>query len=415
MNFDAALVRWGEIGLKGGNRQEFLDRLARNLRQALQPWPGAEVIALSGRFLVELAGHGSDAVAALARVFGVTSVSPARRVALDPPALIAACVDAAAAALAATAHPTFRVKVNRADKRIAGTSIELERTAGAAVLARFPSLRVSLDHPDLVVGADLREEGAFVYHERRPGPGGLPVGSLGRALLLLSGGIDSPVAGWLAMKRGLTLEAAFFHAAEFTGHGAAEKVKELARVLSRWSPRFALHLLPFGPVQLEIKERCEPGYRTLLYRRMMHRIAVRLARLERQQALVTGDNLGQVASQTLENLALTAAASELPLLRPLLTYDKEETIALAKRIGTFEPSIRPALDCCTVFQPPRPRIRGDAAEIEAEEARLDLEPLLATALAGRETWVFHHGRGGRKVEYDDPAVAATPPVPPADA
>ncbi|MBM4014938.1 MAG: tRNA 4-thiouridine(8) synthase ThiI [Planctomycetes bacterium] len=415
MIFDAALVRWGEIGLKGGNRPEFLDRLARNLRHALQPWPGAEVIALGGRFLVGLGGHGSDAVAALTRVFGVTSVSPARRVALDPAALIAACVDAATTALAATAHRTFRVKVNRADKRIAGTSIELERAAGAAVLARHPALKVSLEHPELVVGADLREEGAFVYHERRPGPGGLPVGSLGRALLLLSGGIDSPVAGWLALKRGLRLEAAFFHAAEFTGHAAAEKVKELARALSRWSPRFALHLLPFGPVQLAIKERCDPGYRTLLYRRMMHRIAVRLARLERQQALISGDNLGQVASQTLENLALTAAASELPLLRPLLTYDKEETIALAKRIGTFELSIRPALDCCTVFQPPRPRIRGDAEEIAAEESQFDLEALATTALAGREIWVFHHGQEGRRIELRDRELTAAPPVPPAEA
>jgi thiamine biosynthesis protein ThiI len=397
MKPDAALVRWGEIGLKGGNRQEFLDRLARNLRHALQPWPGAEVIEIGGRFLVPLAEHGADAVAALARVFGVTSVSPARRIPVDPPSIVATCVEAAADALSATPHRTFRVKVNRADKRIATTSIELERTAGAAILARFPALRVALDHPELVVGADLREEGAFIYHERIAGPGGLPVGSIGRALLLLSGGIDSPVAGWLAMKRGLALEAVFFHAAEFTGFAAAEKVKELARALSRWSPRFALHLLPFGPVQVAIKEHCDPGYRTLLYRRLMHRIAVRLARSERKQALVSGDNLGQVASQTLENLALTAASSELPLLRPLLTYDKEETIGLARRIGTFDVSIRPALDCCTVFQPPRPRIRGDAAEIAAEEAKLDLESLVAESSSGRETWIYHHGREGRQV------------------
>ncbi|MSR47942.1 MAG: tRNA 4-thiouridine(8) synthase ThiI [Planctomycetes bacterium] len=395
---DAALVRYGEIGLKGGNRQEFLDRLARNLRYALQPFAGATVEPLRGRFLARLPGDWSDATAALSRVFGVTSVSPARRIPAEIAAIAEAAAEAAESACAATTHATFRAKANRADKRFPQTSIEVERAVGGAVLARVPRLRVDLDSPDLVLGIEIRDEATFLYHERIAGPGGLPVGSTGRALALLSGGIDSPIAAWLAMKRGLALEALFFHSVEFTGFAATEKVKELARLLSRSSPRFALHLVPFSPVQVAIKEACEPSYRTLLYRRMMHRIAVVLARADRQAALVTGDNLGQVASQTLENLALTAAASELPLLRPLLTYDKEETIALARRIGTFEISIRPALDCCTVFQPPRPRIRGDAGDVAREEAALDLERLVADSIAGLETWVFHHGQPGRKVD-----------------
>jgi len=404
MSGDALLVRWGEIGLKGGNRHEFLARLGKNLRHALQPWPGCEVTELQGRFLATIGAHGRPALDAVARVFGVTSVSPARRVEPTIAALSAAAADAAATAVAQRPVATFRIKTNRADKRIPLPSIEVDRTLGGAVLARVPSLRVALDDPDLVIGVELREEGSFLYHERFAGPGGLPVGSIGRALALLSGGIDSPVAAWLAMKRGLALEALFLHSEEFTGLAATAKVKELARHLSRSAPRFALHLVPFAPVQVAIKEACDASDRTLLYRRMMHRIAVAIARRERQEALVAGDNLGQVASQTLENLALTAAASELPLLRPLLTFDKEETIALAKRIGTFEISIRPALDCCTVFQPPRPRIRGDAADLLRQEARLDVAGLVARALEGQETWVFHHGEAGKRVERRDASV-----------
>ena len=174
-------------------------------------------------------------------------------------------------------------------------------------------------------------------------------------------------------------------------------MKRLARVLSGHTPRLALHLVPFGPVQVAIKERCDAEYRTILYRRMMHRIAVALARDRRLQALVTGDNLGQVASQTLENLELTAAASELPLLRPLLTFDKEETVALAKRIGTYELSILPEPDCCTLFQPSHPRIRGVAADVERNEARLEIPALVAAALAGLETWLFRHATEGHRV------------------
>ncbi|MBL8842615.1 MAG: tRNA 4-thiouridine(8) synthase ThiI [Planctomycetes bacterium] len=398
MNVDAALIRFGEIGLKGNNRHEFLARFGKNLRIALEPYPGATVEELQGRFLAELAGHGVPALEALSRVCGVTSVSPAVRVAADLAALEPVVAAAAAEALRERRFATFRIKGNRADKSFKVPSMELERKLGAVVLAAFPALRVDLEHPDWTLGVEVRPEGAFVHHGRIVGPGGLPVGSLGNALALLSGGIDSPVAAWLAMKRGLRLDGVFFHSAEYTGFAATEKVKELARLLSRYAPRFGLHLVPFGPIQAVIKEACDPSYRTLLYRRMMHRIAVAVAARERCSALVTGDNLGQVASQTLENLALTAAASELPLLRPLLTFDKEETIALAKRIGTFDVSIRPALDCCTVFQPAHPRIRGDADQLAREEELLPMDALVEAAMRQRELWVFHHGRPGRQIE-----------------
>lgn len=398
MTADAALVRFGEIGLKGRNRHEFLDRLRSNLRHALEPFPGTAVEPLQGRFFVPLAGHGAAALEALRAVCGVTSLSPARRVDADLAALREAAAAAAAEALRARPTASFRIRATRADKRFPLRSTDLERELGAAVLAGHPGLAVDLERPELVVGVEVRDEGAFVFHERIPGPGGLPVGSTGRALALLSGGIDSPVAAWLAMKRGLLVEAIFFHAAEFTGFAPVEKAKELARLLSRSAPRIALHVAPFAAVQLAIKERAEPSYRTLLYRRMMHRIAVALARRRRLAALVSGDNLGQVASQTLENLELTAAASALPLLRPLLTYDKEETIALAKRIGTYDVSIRPAPDCCTLFQPPRPRIRGDAADLARDEATLPIDELVAGALAGSELHLFRHGEAGRRVD-----------------
>ncbi len=397
MSVDAALIRFGEIGLKGGNRHEFLARLAKNLRIALEPYPGAQVEELQGRFLAKLGGHGREALEALSRVCGVTSVSPAVRVAADL-ALLEACVAAAASeALNERPFATFRIKGNRADKNFAIPSMELERKLGAVVLRAFPQLRVDLERPDWTLGVEVRSEGAFVHHGRIAGPGGLPIGSIGTALALLSGGIDSPVAAWLAMKRGLRLDGIFFHSAEYTGFAATEKVKELARILSRYAPRFGLHLVPFGTIQAAIKQACDPSYRTLLYRRMMHRIAVGVARRERCSALVTGDNLGQVASQTLENLALTAAASELPLLRPLITNDKEETVALAKRIGTFDVSIRPALDCCTVFQPAHPRIRGDADQIAREEELLPIAELVEAAVHERELWIFQHGRQGRQI------------------
>jgi thiamine biosynthesis protein ThiI len=397
----ALLVRYGEIALKGGNRHDFLARLARNLRQALKRHPGCEVVPLQGRMLVRTPSATSSAhLEAVARVCGVTSISPTVPVESDLDAIERASLASVESALARSAPRTFRVTTNRADKRFPLRSMDVDRRLGAAILAKFPQLRVDLERPELELGVELREEGCFLYHERTPGPGGLPVGSLGRALVLLSGGIDSPVAAYLAMKRGLDVHAVFFHAAEFTGQGAVEKVKRIAQVLSGFEPRLALHLVPFGAVQVAVKDSCDPAYRTLLYRRAMHRIAVAIARRERLAALVSGDTLGQVASQTLENLALTAAASELPLLRPLLTYDKEETVALAKRIGTYELSILPEPDCCTLFQPARPRIRGDATELADNERRLDLAALDAAALAGAETWVFHEGAHGSAMRLE---------------
>jgi thiamine biosynthesis protein ThiI len=406
----AWLVRYGEIGLKGGNRREFEGRLVRNLRFALHSVCDGTIENLRGRLLVrcEARPDGSPVDAhlveeALRRVCGVTSLSPAVRVAPDPDAIEAAAVAEAEAALARRAgrpEPTFRIETRRADKRFALPSMELDRRVGAAVLARFPKLKVRLDDPELVVGIEVRPEGAYVFHERIRGPGGLPVGSLGRALALLSGGIDSPVAAYLAMKRGLLVQGVFFHAAEFTGLGATGKVKRLARELSRFEPRFALHLVPFAPVQIAIQSTAESSYRTILYRRMMHRIAVAIARREHLAALVTGDNLGQVASQTLENLELTAAASDLPILRPLLTYDKEETVLLARAIGTYEISIVDEPDCCTLFQPPRPRIRGDAAHVAANEERLAIPALIDAALAGVETWLYHQGADGERRSED---------------
>jgi thiamine biosynthesis protein ThiI len=402
----AWLVRYGEIGLKGGNRNEFEGRLVRNLRLALRPVADCAIEKQRGRLLVRCAAPSEGApadshaiVETLRRVCGVTSFSPAVRVAPELDAIAAAAVAEVEAALArrtGAAEPTFRIESRRADKSFPLSSMELDRKVGAAVLARFPRLKVRLEEPELTVGIDLRPEGAYLFHEKIRGPGGLPVGSLGRALALLSGGIDSPVAAYLAMKRGLLVHGVFFHAAEFTGHGATEKVKRLARELSRYEPRFALHLVPFAPVQLAIKEASEPSYRTILYRRMMHRIACAIARREHLAALVTGDNLGQVASQTLENLELTAAASDLPLLRPLLTFDKEETVLLARAIGTYETSIVDEPDCCTLFQPPRPRIHGDAAHVAANEERLAIPALVEAALAATETWLFHHGADGER-------------------
>jgi thiamine biosynthesis protein ThiI len=260
------------------------------------------------------------------------------------------------------------------------TSSELERYVADRVLPEDGSVAVELEAPMLELGIDVRPEHAFVFAERLPGPGGLPVGTLGRTLCLISGGIDSPVAAWMTMKRGAEVAFVTFHSAPYVGEPSVRKVEDLVRVLARWQPRTRLFVAPFGPVQEAIRDAAPEGYRTVLYRRMMQRIAARLAAGTGAGALVTGESLGQVASQTLENLTCIEAAADLPVLRPLVAFDKQETIALARRIGTFELSCLPEPDCCTVFMPRRPVIRGRPEVCLEIESGYDVQGLTDAAV-----------------------------------
>jgi len=383
-------VRYAEVGLKGRNRFFFEQALIRNIRQALAA-EHAVVERSWGRILVRVPGDPARAVERLRDVFGIASVSTAQATDKELVSLETEAARVAAAELARRPGDTlvpFRVETSRADKRFPLNSMEVNRRLGAVLLPRFPRLRVNLEEPDLTVGVDIREEAAYVYADRTAGPGGLPVGVSGRALVLLSGGIDSPVAAWLSMKRGLRVRFALFHSAAFVGEAAKEKAMDLVRILSRFQGPSRIDVVPFADVQTEIRKASPEPYRTILYRRMMHKIAERLCGRHRCSALVTGDAIGQVASQTLANLRCIDDAAPIPVLRPLLTYDKLETIALARRIGTFETSIRPAEDCCTVFQPEFPVTRGRVDVCREVEATFDVDRLVVEALKATERFAL---------------------------
>jgi len=393
-------LRPGEIFLKGKNRHRFERRLAQNVAAALRPLGEYRVVSAHGRLFVY--GPVTDAlVARLRTTFGTTSLSRATACPRDLAAISAVAVEEGRRAAAAGAR-SFKVDTRRPDKRFPMKSIEVNTKVGSDINVAT-GMRVDLTHPDATIGIEIGEE-CFVYGDRVPGPGGLPVGTSGNAMLLLSGGIDSPVAGWLAQKRGLRLDAVYFHAFPYVGDAARDKVAALARILAHTQCGIRLWVVPFAAIQEALRDAVPGKLLVLLYRRMMVRIAEALARRESLEALVTGDNLGQVASQTLPNLACVEAVAELPLLRPLLTYDKLETIALARRIGTYDKSKEPHADCCSLFVPEHPETRGDLARLESHEAELPISAWVATAVAAAELAIYDVE--GRDVGPPEPRASA---------
>ncbi len=381
------LVRYGELALKGQNRSFFEKTLERNLALASRRFPGSRVRRVRGRFLVGPFENALPPARALARVFGVSSVSPA----LSAPA---GCGLPEMGRWAVTLveewmreHPagskvTFKVETRRADKSYPSTSAEISARLGAVLLEAFPALEARMKDPRLKVEVEIRPEAVFLSTGRIQGPGGLPAGTQAGGVLLLSGGIDSPVAGWLAMKRGMSLRAAHFDSYPYTSKESLGKVEDLAAALASWGPGFRLHVFPFTRIQEAIKASCSPRYHTVLFRRMMHRIAREVARRSGSLAIVTGESLGQVASQTLENLAVIDQAVDIPVIRPLVTFDKQETVDLARRIGTFQISSRPFPDCCTVFTPAHPVTKGKIERALEEEEKYPWKELLEESLEG---------------------------------
>lgn len=370
------VLRYAEIFLKGHNRPFFESKLEHHVRRVLAGVEGARVRRVHGRVLVEVPTERlGRALDRLGRVFGVQTMSPARLVEPTLEAISAEAVAQAAEAVKKRGdRPTFKVETRRADKRFPTGSPEISREVGAAIVKEL-GLPVDVHRPQLEVGVEIGHERTFVYVETIPGPGGLPVGASGRVNLLLSGGIDSPVAGWLAMKRGCTVSATYFHSFPYTGDKTREKVLDLARLLAPWQGELPLYVVHFTDAQKKLRQSGPGELAVVLYRRMMVRVAARLARHEEALALVTGENLGQVASQTLENLSVIEDACPIPILRPLVTYDKLETVALAKRIGTFETSIQPYEDCCSLFVPRHPATRARLDDVRAAEAKLDVDAL----------------------------------------
>jgi thiamine biosynthesis protein ThiI len=372
------LIRYGEIALKGKNRSFFERTLFNNLKSALKGLD-TRVFRMHGRFLVTgPAAEEEEITGRLSRVFGVVSVSIVTTAPLD----LEAIKEKALELVESRPLPgdSFKVEARRSNKSFPLTSPELNRIIGAAILETHPRLKVDLHDPSFRVFIEVGSKEAYLYHDRVAGPGGLPVGVTGRALLLLSGGIDSPVAGWMAMKRGLSLEALHFHSFPFTGRRSREKVIDLCRNLSLSGGKIRLHLVSVTDIQKEIHTRCPSELGIILLRRMMMRIAEELSRRRGLQALVTGESLGQVASQTLESMMVIDSVTSMLILRPLLGMDKHDIITLAEKTGTYEISIRPYEDCCTLFLPRHPATRPRMEKVVGAEAALDITGLTAAAL-----------------------------------
>ncbi len=378
------LVKYGELALKGQNRQRFERRLADDIRSRLRA-AGAEQAGIErrwGRMYVHAREDEAAAVAGcLSRTFGIVAFARAVRTEKDPAAIGRAALDLAAEGVAGRRpgqKVRFKVEARRSDKSFPLTSYQIACRLGDALLAGFADLQVDLHHPDWVLNVEIRES-AYLYGAEIRCPGGLPLGSGGRGLLLLSGGIDSPVAGYLMGKRGLAVDAVYFDTPPFTSVQARDKVAALAAILSGYLTGLRLYVAPFTDVQLRIKEGAPEAQHTLLVRAAMVRIAERLAGRLGAGCLISGESLGQVASQTVESIRFTGSMTEVPLFRPLIGLDKEEIVALARRIGTFETSTLPYEDCCTIFAPRHPLTRPRLEPLARSFTGLGLEDLLAEA------------------------------------
>jgi thiamine biosynthesis protein ThiI len=368
------LCRYGELFLKGGNRHIFLRALANNVRAAVRDLPEVRVSVPHGRVVVTVADQArAEACSRLERVFGLVSISPVATVPADIDAICAAAVVEAQAAVERDPNlrRSFKIEPHRSDKHFPLQSHEIACRAGDAVSVAT-GIPVDVHNPALRVGIEISPQATNVFAERRPAPGGLPAGVSGRAILLLSGGIDSPVAGWLAAKRGLAQEALTFHSPPFTGEKAKDKVIALARQLNRWQAVSTLWIAGFTETQKRLRAAGRPELAVVLYRRMMVRVADLLCDRTHCGAIVTGENLGQVASQTLTNMHNIEVAGRHLILRPLLTYDKVETTALARRIGTYDISALPFEDCCSLFVPAHPATAARLSDVERAEATLDV-------------------------------------------
>ena len=374
----SVVVHYQEIALKGNNRPWFIARLARNLREATSDLGVREVRVLMGRIEVLLEDD-ADWITVrdrIAHVFGVANFAQAGRAPLDVDAIARAIL----ADLGDRTARTFRVSARRADKRFPLTSPEIEREVGGRI-KEVKGWQVDLDDPGFTIHVEALTNDAFYYFGKERGAGGMPVGVSGRVLCLLSGGIDSPVAAWRLMRRGCRVLLVHFHSYPILSRASQEKVRELARLLARFQFHSRLFLVPFGEIQQQITLSVAPPLRVVIYRRLMMRIAERIAQQNRAQALVTGEVVGQVASQTLENLASINRVVTMPVLRPLIGLDKDEITAEAQRLGTYPISIIPDQDCCTLFTPRHPATKARTVDVERAEATLPVDEIVGRAVA----------------------------------
>ena len=372
------LVRYGEIFLKGQNRPVFMRALVKRIKHAVKDL-GATVYLNDSRIFVTDYTDQDEAIRKVTKVFGVHSVCPA----IEMPKEDFDAVAAQAVSMMADLRGTFKVSARRSDKRYPLDSPAINGQIGHRVLVANKNLSVDVKNPDHVMNVEIRDH-AYLYVKVVPAVGGMPVGTNGRATLLLSGGIDSPVAGWMIAKRGVHISAVHFHSYPYTSDRAKEKVLDLARILAESCCGIRVHIVPFTKIQMEIHEKCPDEYTTLIMRRFMMRIAERVARIEKAEALITGESIGQVASQTMTALGTTDMVVDMPVFRPVIGFDKTEIIAIAEKIGTMETSSLPYEDCCTVFTPRHPATHPHLDIIEDAEAKLDMEALIQEAMDGIE-------------------------------
>lgn len=383
------LVRYAEIHLKGLNRPFFEKQLVSGIKKALQDF-GADVERAQSRIFV----HGisparlEEAIDKLRHVFGVHSVSPAAVTESNWENICAVACDMMAQELEGRTSAGFKVFARRANKRFPIRSMDMNSKLGEILLERFPALHVDVHTPEIKVGVEVRER-TYIYLREIHCAGGMPTGTNGRAALLISGGIDSPVAGYMIAKRGVELSAVHFYSYPYTSERARDKVVALTRIVSRYAGQIRLHLVPFTDIQLAIYEHCPSSQTTVIMRRLMMRIAEMIAREDGAQALVTGEAIGQVASQTMESLAATDDAVSLPVFRPLIGFDKSEIVERAESIGTFETSILPYEDCCTVFVPQHPITKPKVEDMRASEALVDFTDMIKAAMENKELLLVH--------------------------
>ncbi|MBS6831307.1 MAG: tRNA 4-thiouridine(8) synthase ThiI [Clostridiales bacterium] len=385
MKADIILLKYGEISLKGLNRPMFEKQLLANVAKALAPLGKFSIRKSQSTVYVEPLGDDIDMQAAterLSKVFGIVNICPAakcQKTIEDIERTTLECLSQID-----LNGKTFKVEAKREDKQFPMNSPQLCRHMGAVILKNTEGLSVDVHNPDILVQIEIRKE-AFIFTQKISGAGGMPVGTAGRAALLLSGGIDSPVAGWMISKRGVVLDAVHFHSHPYTSDRAKEKVIELAKIMTQYTGPIRLHIVPFTDIQLDIIDKCPKNYLTIIMRRLMMRIAEKIARESGAMALITGESIGQVASQTMESLVVTDNAVDMPVFRPCIGMDKEEIVTISKKIDTYETSILPYEDCCTIFVPKHPKTKPSISEIqEAEKLLTDPEGMMEKAIQDRE-------------------------------
>lgn len=386
---DLILLKYGEIALKGLNKPLFERRLLDNIKSRLDKIGKFSVRRAQSTVYVEPLDEAVDmheALEVLKRIFGIVNICPVVKCPKDMDSIAKTAIECVRELN--PSGKTFKVEAKREDKAFPLNSPQLCAELGGRLLEAVENLKVDVHHPDISVNVEVRQE-AYVYTEKLKGAGGMPVGTNGRATILLSGGIDSPVAGYMISKRGVELEAVHFHSHPYTSDRAKEKVIDLAKEMAQYCGKIKLHIVPFTQIQLDIIEKCPENYLTVIMRRIMMRIAEKISENENSAALVTGESIGQVASQTMESLVCTDNAVNIPVFRPLIGMDKEEIVTISKKIGTYETSILPYEDCCTIFVPKHPKTKPQLSEIIDAEKLLDnIDELIEKAISEEEVMII---------------------------